>query len=143
MARKTAKEVQGDIITLLKGTPLEDAISGSIYRGGLRPRNSNREDLIVIFTAGMPDQIQTGIITLNLYVPDIKNDPKNGVHVENGKRCEELEILCQQWVESLDGNKFNYGFRLTQTIYTESDTEINQHFIVVKLQYFFINKQKP
>lgn len=132
--KKTAKQVQSDIITLLKDSPLAAAVSGKVYRAGLRPRDSRKEDLIVIFTTGVPDQIQTGVVTLTLYVPDI--DPfTNGVFVEDMARTDELERACEVWVESLTARRSNYRFRLTQTIYTEAEPDIRQHFVVVKLQY--------
>lgn len=132
--KKTAKQVQSDIIALLKDSPLAAAISGKVYRAGLRPRDSKLEDLIVIFTTGAPDQIQTGVVTLNLYVPDIAPF-NNGVFVEDMERTAELEALCQQWADSLTADRSNYKFRLSQTIYTENEADIRQHFVVVKLQY--------
>ncbi len=136
--KKTAKQVQSDIIVLLKDSPLVAVISGKVYRNGLRPRDSEKEDLIVIFTTGVPNQVQTGFITLNLYVPDI--DPfTNGVSVENMARTDELENLCQQWVDSLNANNSDYRLRLTQTICTEAEPDIRQHFIAVKLMYEYFN----
>lgn len=131
---KTGKQVQGDIYRFFKGSTLYTMISGDVYRNGYRPRDSKLEDAIVIFTAGLPDQIQTGVVTVNIYVPDI--DPyDNGVLVEDGQRTEELESLAQAWVDSLSAAVSCYKFRLLQTIYTEEEAEINQHFIVVKLAY--------
>lgn len=137
--KKTAKQIQSDIMALLSDTPLVAAISGKVYRAGLRPRDSRAEDLIVIFTTGLPDQIQTGVVTLNLYVPDIDPYDDNGVFVENTRRCEELEQAASEWVESLTAAMSDYRFRLQQTIYTEAEPDINQHFIVVKLQYVYFN----
>ena len=137
---KTGKQVQGDIYKLLKGSTICSMISGDVYRNGYRPRNSSLEDAVVTFTAGLPDQIQTGVVTVNIYVPDI--DPyDNGVFVEDGQRTEELERLAAEWVDSLTAAVSCYAFKLQQTIYTEEEAEINQHFIVVKLgyKYFDIN----
>lgn len=137
---KTGKQVQGDIYQLLKGSTICSMISGDVYRNGYRPRNSSLEDAVVTFTAGLPDQIQTGVVTVNIYVPDI--DPyDNGVFVEDGQRTEELERLAAEWVDSLTAAVSCYAFRLQQTIYTEEEAEINQHFVVVKLgyKYFDIN----
>jgi hypothetical protein len=131
---KTAKQVQGDIIALLQGSNLAKAVNGEIYRFGYRPRDSKAEDIIVAFTTGSPDQIETGIVTLNIYVPDIEN-PDNGVLFEYGRRCEELEIAAGYWVKSLTTDKSDYRFTLQQTIYTEAEPEINQHFVVIKLKY--------
>ena len=134
MAALTAKQIQGDVYTFLKDSVLCSMISGDVYRNGLRPRDSGKEDAVVIFTAGLPDQIQTGVITVNIYVPDI--DPySNGVLVEDGRRTAEIESLASEWAASLNAGLSNYRFRLQQTIYTEEDAEIRQHFVVVKLRY--------
>lgn len=131
---KTAKQIQGDVYRLLKDSTLSSMISGDVYRGGYRPRDSRLEDAVVIFTAGLPDQIQTGVVTVNIYVPDI--DPyDNGVMVENGFRTAQIELLASEWVKSLKAGLSCYNFRLQQTIYTEREESINQHFVVVKLAY--------
>lgn len=131
---KTAKQVQTDIINLLERSELVSEISGEVYRSGYRPRDSRLEDAIVIFTTGLPDEIETGVVTINVFVPDI--DPfNNGVLVEDGERTSALEALAQSWVDSLSAAMSNYTFELQQTIYTEAEPDINQHFVVVKLKY--------
>ena len=131
---KTSRQVEGDIFQLLRDSTLFTMISGDVYRAGYRPRDSRKEDAVVKFTTGIPDEIQTGVVTVNIFVPDI--DPYgNGVQVEDGQRTEEIEKLADAWVESLTAEVSCYKFRLQQTIYTEAEPDINQHFIVVKLQY--------
>lgn len=137
---KTSKQIQGDVYRLLKNSTLSSMISGDVYRGdgktGNRPRDSRKEDAVVIFTSGLSGDIQTGVVTVNIYVPDV--DPyDNGVFVEDGQRAEEIERLANDWVNSLTADKSCYKFRLQQTIYTEAEPDINQHFIVVKLHYEF------
>lgn len=129
---KTAKEIERYVYKLLKESTIAESISGGVYRKGMRPRDSKLEDAVVIFTAGLSGQIQSGVITINIYVPDI--DPYgNGVFVEDGKRTEELEVMAQRWVESLKANEFL--FSTDDTICTDEAAEINQHFVVVKLTY--------
>ncbi len=131
---KTGTQIQSDIYAFLKASNLANAINGGIYREGLRPRDSRNEDAVVIFTAGLVGEIQTGVVTINIYVPDI--DPYgNGVQTINGARCAEVEQLAAEWVESLTAGKSNYKFRLTQTIATYYEVETNQHFVSVKLGY--------
>ena len=131
---KTGKQIQGDIYQLLKDSTLYTLISGEVYRNGYRPRDSRKEDAVVTFTAGFPTEIQEGVVTVNIYVPDI--DPyQNGVLVEDGARTEELELLAQAWVDSLTAEVSCYKFELHETIYTEEEAEIGQHFVVVKLRY--------
>lgn len=131
---KTGKQIQGDIYSLLKDSVLSSTISGKVYRKGCRPRDSKLEDAVVIFTGGFADEIQTGVVTVNIYVPDI--DPyQNGVLTEDGERTEQLERFADDWVKSLTASRSCYKFKLGQTIYTEEEPAINQHFVVVKLQY--------
>lgn len=140
---KTAKQIQGDIIALLNGSDLVKQLSGSVYRGtpesSYRPRDSKLEDLIVIFTEGTPEEIEYGTVTLNIYVPDI--DPFNdGVLVEDGQRTEELEHAADEWANSLTCDRSCYKFKLRQTIYTQYNPDLHQHFVVVKLGYEFYDK---
>lgn len=131
---KTSKQIQGDIYQLLRDSTLYAMISGEVYRAGMRPRDSKLEDAEVIFTTGTPTQIQEGVVTVNIFVPDI--DPfDNGVLVEDAERTEEIEVLAQRWVSSLSAEVSNYKFRLQNTIYTEEEPNIHQHFVVVRLEY--------
>lgn len=132
---KTASQIQGDIYNLLRAdATLCSMISGNVYREGYRPRDSRQEDIIVIFTTGEVGEIERGVITINIYVPDI--DPySNGVFVQDGKRTAEIEQAAAQWVQNLTAGRTNYKFRLQQTIYTESEPDIHQHFVVISLRY--------
>lgn len=108
---KTSKQIQGDVYRLLKDSVLATQISGGVYRSGNRPRDSKKEDAVVIFTSGLPDEIQTGVVTVNIFVPDI--DPNDdGVLLEDSERTEELERLAEEWVKSLtaDNPVINSGF---------------------------------
>lgn len=131
---KTSKQIEGDIYRLLRDSNLYDNISGKVYRKGERPRDSQKEDAVVIFTTGLADQIQTGVVTVHIYVPDI--DPyANGVFVEDGERMEAVERLAQEWVDSLTAEVSCYKFQLQQTICSEEAEDINQHYAVVCLKY--------
>lgn len=97
---KTGKQVQTDIRQMLLGSALAEAVSGSVYRNGYRPRDSRMEDIVVTFTAGLAEQIQTGVVTVDIYIPDIDSDA-NGTWVEDGRRTEALEAAAQAWADSL------------------------------------------
>lgn len=130
----TAKQVQNDIYQMLRTSTLSSMISGAVYKAGYRPRDSRLEDAIVIFTAGLTSEVETGVVTINIYVPDI-DAFENGVLVEDGARTAELENAAAEWVETLTAEKSNYKFSLNKTIYTEADTDIMQHFVVIVLEY--------
>lgn len=133
----TASMVQQDVIELLQDTPIAQQITGSIYRGtpdgSMRPRDSKKEDIIVIFTQGTSDQIEEGTVTLNLYVADLLQS--DGTLVANQERIKTLEYYAALWVDSLIDKPTAYRFTLGQTIWAEREAQINQHFIVVKLNY--------
>lgn len=132
---KTGKQVQTDIRKMILGSALAKAVNGDVYRNGYRPRDSRREDIIVTFTTGLAEQIQTGVVTVNIYIPDIDPDA-NGTWVEDGRRAEVLEAVAQAWADSLTTKVAGgYKFRLQQTIYTETAEDIRQHFVVIKLAY--------
>lgn len=131
---KTGKQIQGDIYNFLRSSDLAGKLSGKVYRNGCRPRDSRLEDATVTFTAGLPDQIQTGVVTINIFVPDIDPDD-DGTWIEDGSRTEELEILAQEWVDGLTAAISDYKFALQQIIHTVDEPEIHQHFVVVRLKY--------
>lgn len=135
---KTSKQVQSDVIALLQNSPLAASVSGAVYRGtpdsSFRPRDSQSEDIVVVFTTGYPYEIETGVVTIHIYVPDI--DPYgDGVLVEDGRRTEQIERLADEWVNSLTCDRSNYKFKLRQSIHTQSNPDIHQHFVVVRLGY--------
>ena len=141
MATLTSKRVQGDIYRLLKRSSLAAALSGQVYRQGMRPRDSRQEDAVVIFTSGLSEQVQSGVVTVNIFVPDVEG-VGTGVLEEDGKRCEEIEAAAAAWVKTLTADKSCYRFSLQQTIYTEAEPETNQHFVVVKLKYRFFDGEE-
>ena len=132
---KTAKDIQTDFYTLLKDSDLAAMVNGIVYRDGFRPRDSKKEDIVIIYSAGEDDgEIQSGIVTLNIYVPDIL-PCKNGTMVENAARTAKIERAAQEWYESIRGVMPEYILRLYNTIHTTADEDINQHFVVVQVKY--------
>lgn len=138
MAKLTSKKVEGDFRRFLIDSDLAKGLSGQVYRNGMRPRDSRKEDAVVIFTSGLPDEIQTGVITINIYVPDLDGNG-TGVFEQDGQRLEEIERAAQDWVESLTANRSCYRISLRQSIHTMEEPEINQHFVVVKLGYSYFD----
>lgn len=130
---KTGHQIQTDIYRLLKGSSLMDSLSGGLYRQGLRPRGSQLEDCIVIFTTADAGQIQEGVVTINIYVPDIY--PFDNIPTENIARCEEVEGLLQGWVDSMTAGVSDYLIRLQGAIHTQRDADINQSFVVARLSF--------
>lgn len=135
---KTASQIESDVFALLKNSDIADEITGKVYRDGIRPKDSKLEDAIVIFTAGLSGQIDSGIITVLIYVPNV-NPFNNGQLVKNGKRLQELELLAKDWVKSLNLNVTDYKFELNQTIMNGEEPELNQHYVSIRLKYEFFD----
>lgn len=133
---KTASEVQTDIINLIKADGILTSLSGNIYRNGYRPRNSKLEDVVVTFTTGVPTQIEEGVVTVHIYVPDVE---LNGILVENGSRTAAIETLAAGMVERLTCAVSNYKFTLQLSISTIPVDDIHQHIVVVMLQYQYFS----
>lgn len=139
MASKTSTQVQGDFYEMLRDSDLAKGLSGEVYRDGFRPRDSRLEDAVVVFTAGAVEEIESGVVTINIFCPDI--DPyANGVTVADGARLGEIEMASAQWVETLTAAKSDYLIRLKETIHTTADEEIRQHFVVIKLSYRYFSR---
>ena len=132
----TAHKVQDDIMALLRESELVDYVTGEVYREGYRPRDSRKEDIVVIFVTGTPEQVERGAVTLNIYVPDI-TPYNNGVYVEDGLRVSQIEHLADLWVQSLKARRTNYRFNLLRTISTMREETTHEHFVVVQLEYTY------
>lgn len=133
---KTAKEIQEDVIDLLKGSTLREQVTGGVYSGGLRPRDSRLEDIEVIFTLGNPGQIESGVVTINVFCPDVPEGLTPGARVENARRTREIERLLAEWVETLTpATTGGYLFTQANTILTLPEEETDQHFTSVKLKF--------
>lgn len=131
---KTGQQVEDDIYGMLRNSPIAELITGQVYKYGMRPRDSGSEDAVVKFVTGLDNQIQTGTVVINIYVPDI--DPfDNGVLVRDITRCTEIETTARTWVKSLTVAVSDYRFSLAQTIYTEEEEAIGQHFVSIRLNF--------
>jgi len=133
---KTGQQIEDDIYGFVKNSPLASFISGEVYKYGMRPRDSKKEDAIVKFVTGYNTEnpLQDGTVVVNIYVPNIAQR-KNGVLVRDITRCTVIEIEANKWVDSLTASKSNYLFSKAQTIYTEEEPEINQHFVSIRLKF--------
>lgn len=130
---KTESEIERDIMSLMEGCDLLDAVDGALYRNGYRPRDSKKEDITVTFIAGVPGEVQSGTVLVRIYLPDVVCC---GVSVKN-PRCGELERLADDWVGRLTADRSNYLFELSDTIHTVREEDLCQHYVAVRLKYLF------
>ena len=135
---KTGQQIITDIIALLRGTSLVENVNGDIYRPSTRPRDSKAEDIVVNFTTADAEQFQSGVVTINIFVPFIPTS-QNGVLIPDSARCEEIEELAKDFFRALTARVSNYKFKLRDAIHTAEDDEIDQSFVVIRLGFTFID----
>jgi hypothetical protein len=129
----TGSEIQADFCALLRSGAVASLISGKVYGEGERPRDSKAEDAVVTFVTGIDGDVHTGVVLVRIYVPD--KFLSNGVSLRDKARCEAIEKAASEWEASLNPGEAGYLIRTAQTIYTDAEPTIQQHFITVRLSY--------
>lgn len=128
---KTETRIERDFYSFVKNSDLGKAIRGKVYRSEMRPTNATTEDLIVKFLAGLDEQVQTGVVIFNLYVPDIPH--ADGRMVPDKNRIGKLEELILAFVETAGGTE--YWLETDATPTTMRNEEIEQHFIYARIKF--------
>ena len=131
--RKTGSEIESDVFNIINASQLKVLIAGKVYKEGMRPLNAKTEDAIISFMTGLDGQIQTGVVTVNVYVPNMVSDPVTGVLIKNISRCRTLEILVNAIVQELVPGEYRFG--LGAIVQTFPAPEIGQHFINCKIKF--------
>ena len=130
---KTAKDIEKDVFRIVRDSELKDIIAGTFYRAGMRPKNATTEDVVVKFLTGVDEaQEQSGVVLVNIYVPDIDMS-RDGELVENITRTDELEGVLNRLVASLENDE--YLFAKDGTPHSFPVEGIAQHFINLRLHF--------
>ena len=131
MAVKTEIEVERDFYSFIKNGSLGNTIKGSVYRPDMRPANAKTEDLIVKFLAGLDEQIQTGVVILNIYVPDAKNT--DGRMVRDAARIGVLQAAIRDFVDKNDETE--YWMETDGTPTSMKNEEIGQWCVTARIHF--------
>ena len=129
---KSEKHIESDLFKLISASPLAKMVSGKVYRKGMRPEGAATEDIVVKFLAGAEGQIQTGVIVMNIYVPDISSQALKR-KVENTSRVEQLEDAVIDFVSGCTDTEYLY--ELDETPYSLAVEGIDQHVIYSRIHY--------
>ena len=132
---KTGTQVLTDVYSWLRGSALAELVSGGVYYAETRPRDSKLEDIVVGYLAGVPADLQTIVVNINIFVPDI--DPwQNGVLTPDVARLKEIEEAVAEWSDSLTVHTTggNYQVSLYDNIHSGEAAAIGQHYVNVQLR---------
>lgn len=127
---KTEKQIERDFFNFVKNSDLATKITGKVYRNGMRPISSDKEDVIVKFLAGLDLQVQSGVVVVNIYVPDISISNRD---VENMTRIGELQEALLSFIR--DNKNSEYLIETDVTPKTLEAKDIGQHFIYSRLKF--------
>lgn len=137
MSNYTASQFEDTLFALAKDFTW--GVTGSVYHGGLRPRDSRLEDVVVAYVSGMAGDVQSAVLYVNIYVPDI--DPwGNGVLVQDMARTSALEVKAAQFAATLTDSPLKW--QLYGTIHTQGVYDIKQHAVVIPLQVNYCSESR-
>lgn len=133
---RTTSEIINLIYTHVKESALSDAVTGSIYKR-VRPVGSLAEDIVVNCLPTGNADVQDATANVNIYIPDLPSKIKSKEqYVPDTKRIEVLESIAK--TVFADINTVNYWFDI-ELISVLQESEVNQHFINVRLKINYIN----
>lgn len=130
---KTEKDIERDVFRIIRDSALGQAVTGTMYRAGQRPKDASTEDIVVKFLTGVDGQEQSGIVLVHIYVPDVESVNGDGELVEDLLRVSELERIANEVCRELADPEYWFVKDGTPTSYPAED--VAQHFINIRLHY--------
>lgn len=127
---KTEIEIKSGLFSLIEKTALHDAISG-VMSISIRPEGSDKEDIIIsVIDSNCEGDIQTAILNVNIYVPDIR---VNCQYMEDVTRINDLSRLSSDILATIidaDGGRFELSSQRVLIVNGK-----DEHFINNKVKY--------
>lgn len=131
--KKTAKQIERDVFMDAKGV-LSGRIKGAVYRKGMRPKDSRKEDAIVYFLSGAGSQFQEGEVGVNVYVPYAIISSKSNPVPDIG-RIDEIEALMYELEKALDRiPEYNYSMRAIPDDINDDDIQQSVVTAIIKFK---------
>lgn len=127
---KSDIRIKDDIYKFIKGTALSSAVTGKICKTGVRPKGSDKEDIVISVIANMNGQVQEAVVNVNIYVADdIKSDGQNQ---EATIRLRELGTIASEVLEVGGGEDFRFTLKSQRVLASE---ETREHVINNRINY--------
>ncbi len=128
---KTAEEVEGDIYTAVREY-LDGQLKGYTYRRDTRPTGrGDKEDAVVSFLSGLDGQVQTGVVVVNVYVPNERRGDSYSV-----KNVARSTAVARTLLDMLKAMRISgYDLRTERTVQTEEDNGATRVTLRIKYKY--------
>lgn len=128
---KTAEEVESDVYTAVKEY-LAGKIKGYTYRRDVRPTSrGDKEDAVVSFLSGLDGQVQTGVVVVNVYVPNERRG--DSYSVKNVARSTAVSRTLLNMLKEMRIS--GYDLRTERTVQTEEDNGATRVTLRIKYKY--------
>lgn len=132
---KSDIEIKDDLFQFIKNSPLALAVTGKICKTGVRPKGSDKEDVVISVIANLNGQIQEAVMNVNIYVADdIKSD---GQSHESTIRLRELCRIASETLEVGSGDDYRFALE-SQRVLGVEDAKV--HVINNRLNYKQVNE---
>lgn len=128
---KSGLDIEQDVFDVVSAS-LKSIIKGKTYRDGMRPVDAQTEDCVVAFLTGVDGQRQSGIVNVNIYVPNIsvKGYTKK---VKDIGRLNKLAHAVRDAFAKVETTEYTLSTDDTPRTYEVSD--IGQYFINFRISY--------
>lgn len=134
---KTEIQIERDFYDIVGASTLASTIHGSLYRRGQRPDNAKTEDIVLKYLGGIDEQVQTGTVVLNIYVPYISY--QDGRRGENLTRIGELQEAANLLFTECDSSDYDITKEATPASYQQDDIE--QTIIAIRIRFQRLNQE--
>lgn len=134
---KTTQDIEDDFYKALSQTELIKSVEGKLYKKGMRPMDSKKEDVTLIVTTLDSAQYQTGVVTLLIYVNG--TDLYQSQTVPDKKRIKTLSRAAVDVLDELKPIMKDYdGLSFFQAVTNDYDVKTEQYFISAKIMFRYL-----
>lgn len=133
----TDNDVIKDLFLKLIEGGMGNLITGDVYLK-TKPFNSSYEDCVISFLSGRDGQIQTGIVSCNIFVPNIYIADNGGYGYENVDRTELITDKLNEIIHNpiiMYKGKYLWKPNTMVSTFKEEKADYHAHFVHVELQF--------
>lgn len=153
---KTGKEIYEDFVDNIIAISRDDYNGDSIgyeirandvkvYQAGMRPREDWRavwqKSMEVALTYAEPGQVESGTLTVMVFVRDISDKMVDGAPVEDVETTKRIEQQLADLAESLTPDRTGgYLYKPLTIPQTFASPETGEHFVSIKIGYKYYER---
>lgn len=130
---KNDEAIKTEVYRLVKGSQLFQEVTGKLSKRN-RPKNSDKEDIVISILANECGQVQMAVVNVNIYV---KDDFIDNQYEEDTLRIDTLSNLASLLFEEYYCSDFALALESQRVL---SVSGANEHVINNKIEYKSLNE---